>query len=241
MRVIPAMDLLGGRVVRLHRGRYDAVTEYSRDPAAVVQGFVDAGARWLHVVDLDGAREGRAVQHALIASLLQRFGAQLSVQVGGGIRTLEQAKSYAAAGASRVVLGTRVAKDPGFVAEVLTAVPVVAAIDANEGRVATDGWTVTTELLAVDLAKDCVLRGVSAVLYTDIARDGTGEGPSVEQTATLARAVAGVEVIASGGIGALAHIEALAKRSEIASTVVGRALYEGAFTLREALAVAEGR
>jgi phosphoribosylformimino-5-aminoimidazole carboxamide ribotide isomerase len=165
----------------------------------------------------------------------------VKVQVGGGIRTIEQARDYAAAGASRVVLGTRVAQDPSFVREVSNVIDVVAAIDAKDGRVAVEGWTVVTDTLARDLAKACVSHGAQAVLYTDIARDGTGEGPSVEATAALARELAGVEVIASGGIGSLDHLRALAARPEVASVVVGRALYERAFTVAEAIAAGEGR
>ncbi len=240
MRVIPAMDLLGGRVVRLKRGRYDDVTVYSDDPAAVLADFVAQGARHLHVVDLDGARDGRATQSALVGALLDRFGAAVRVQVGGGIRTLDQVRAYAAAGAARVVVGTRAARDPDFVTLARTVCGVVVAVDARDGMVAAEGWTVQTEVSAVDLARACAARGAEAVLYTDIARDGTGEGPSVDATAWLAEAVPGVEVIASGGIGTLEHLRALAARPGIASAVVGRALYERAFTVREALAAVDG-
>lgn len=237
MRVIPAMDLLGGRVVRLHRGDYAKVTVYDDDPLAVVDRFVDAGAEWLHVVDLDGARDGAATQASLIVRVLARHGAKVRVQVGGGIRTLAQVHAYAAAGAARVVVGTRAAENPGFVADAVKVIPVVAAVDARDGVVATHGWTATANVTAVDLAKELVARGAAAVLYTDIARDGTGEGPNVEATAALARALPGAEVIASGGIGSLAHLRALAARPEIASCVVGKALYDGAFSVKAALEV----
>lgn len=236
MRVIPAMDLLGGRVVRLHRGDYDKATVYADDPLPVVARFVEAGAAWLHMVDLDGARDGVATQRGLVERVLAACGAALRVQVGGGIRTLDQVRAYADAGAARVVLGTAAVEDPSFVEAAARLCDVVVALDARDGRVATRGWTVTTDALAVDLARSLVARGASAVLYTDIARDGTGEGPSVEATAALARCVPGVEVIASGGIGSAEHIRALAARPEIASCVVGRALYEGGVSAREALA-----
>lgn len=240
MIVIPAMDLLGGRVVRLHRGDYDKVTVYGTDPAAVVAGYLDAGASWVHLVDLDGARDGRATQSPLVGALLARFGSSLRVQVGGGIRTLEQVRAYRDAGASRVVVGTRAVEDPDFVRAAGELVDVTVAVDARDGRVATKGWTETTALDATELAKDCVSRGARAVLYTDIARDGTGEGPNVDATERLARAVPGALVIASGGIGSLDHLRALAAREVIGAVVVGRALYEGAFTAREALGLGSG-
>ncbi len=235
--MIPAMDLLGGRVVRLHQGDYAKVTVYDDDPLAVVDRFVAGGAAWLHVVDLDGARDGAATQSPLLGRILARHGASLRVQVGGGVRTLAQVSAYAAAGAARVVVGTRAAEDPGFVAEAARVCPVVAAVDARDGVVATHGWTRSADVRAVDLARELVARGASAVLYTDIARDGTGEGPNVEATAALARALGDVEVIASGGIGSVEHLRALAARPEVASCVVGRALYDGRVSLADALAV----
>ncbi len=241
MIVIPAMDLLGGRVVRLHKGDYEKVTVYGTDPAAVVAGYLDAGATWVHLVDLDGARDGHATQAALVGSLLARFGAALKLQVGGGIRTIEQVRAYRDAGASRVIIGTRAVEDPGFVREASEVLDVTVAVDARDGKVATKGWTETTSIDATDLAKDCVFRGARAVLYTDIARDGTGEGPNVAATERLARAVPDALVIASGGIGSLDHLRALAATEVIGAVVVGRALYEGAFTAREALAIGGGR
>lgn len=241
MIVIPAMDLLGGRVVRLHKGDYEKVTVYGHDPAAVVAGYLDAGATWVHLVDLDGARDGRATQGPLVGSLLARFGASLRLQVGGGIRTIEQVRAYRDAGASRVVIGTRAAEDPGFVREAAAVLDVTVAVDARDGKVATRGWTETTALDATTLAADCVALGACAVLYTDIARDGTGEGPNVAATERLARSVPGALVIASGGIGSLDHLRALAATGAIGAAVVGRALYEGAFTAREALAIGGGR
>ncbi len=235
MIVIPAMDLLDGRVVRLHRGDYAKVTVYAHDPADVVAGFADAGATWVHIVDLDGARDGRATQAPLIESLLRRFDGLLSVQVGGGVRTLEQVRAYRDAGASRVVVGTRAVEDPDFVRTATEVLPVTVAVDARDGRVATRGWTETTDLDAVDLAKDLTARGAAAVLYTDIARDGTGEGPNVAATARLAEAVTDALVIASGGIGSLDHLRALAATKVIGAVVVGRALYERSFGVREAL------
>ena len=235
MLVIPAMDLLGGRVVRLQRGDYAKVTVYAHDPAAVVASFADAGAAWVHVVDLDGARDGVATQAPVIEALLRRFRDVLQVQVGGGIRTLEQVRAYVDAGASRVVIGTRAVEDPDFVRAASEIVDVTVAVDARDGRVATRGWLETTEIDAVELAIDLVGRGARAVLYTDIARDGTGEGANVAQTAKLAAAVPDALVIASGGIGSLGDIRALAAAEVIGAAVVGRALYERAFSVREAI------
>lgn len=236
MQVIPAMDLLDGQVVRLHRGDYNAVTVYDRDPHAVVARFVEAGARRVHVVDLSGARDGRATQAPLLASLLQRFGASVAVQVGGGIRTVEQVRAYRDAGAERVVVGTRAVEDLSFLDAARDVCDVVVAVDARQGRVATHGWTRETDLHVIPFARSCAAHGAKAVLYTDILRDGTGEGPDLDATAALADAVPDLEVIASGGIGSLDHLRALAARRTIAAVVVGRALYDGRFTAAEALA-----
>ncbi len=230
------MDLLGAKVVRLHKGDYAKATVYRDDPVTVVGEFVSAGAAWVHIVDLDGARDGVATQHPLVASILAAHGRSVRVQVGGGIRTLDQVRAYTDAGAARVIVGTRAVEDPAFVEAAARITDVVVALDARDGFVATHGWTVTTEQRATDLARALADRGAKAVLYTDIARDGTGDGPNVDATAALARAVPGIEVIASGGIGARRHIEALAAHREIASCVVGRALYDGSLTAAEALA-----
>lgn len=238
--VIPAMDLLGGRVVRLHRGDYEQVTVFHDDPLSVFETFVAQGATRAHLVDLDGARDGAASQGPLIARVLARFGERLALQVGGGVRTVAQARAYADAGARRVVVGTAAVEDPGFITALAAFTEVVVALDARDGLVATRGWTHTTTLSALALAKTCVDAGARALLYTDIARDGTGDGPNLDATEALARAVPGTEVIASGGIGSLAHLRALALRPVITSVVVGRALYEGRFTVAEALAAAAG-
>jgi phosphoribosylformimino-5-aminoimidazole carboxamide ribotide isomerase len=235
-RVIPAMDLLGGRVVRLHRGDYEQVTVFHEDPLAVFETFVAQGATRAHLVDLDGARDGAPTQSPLVARVLARFGDRLTLQVGGGIRTVAQARAYVDAGARRVVVGTAAVEHPGFITALAAFTEVVVALDARDGLVATRGWTHTTTLSALALAKTCVDAGARALLYTDIARDGTGEGPNLDATEALARAVPGTEVIASGGIGSLAHLQALAQRPVITSVVVGRALYEGRFTVGEALA-----
>lgn len=235
MIVLPAMDLLGAKVVRLHRGDYAKSTVYSSDPAAILAGFADGGATWVHLVDLDGARDGVPTQSALIEKLLRRFEGVFAVEIGGGIRSLDQVRAYRDAGAARVVVGTRAVEDPDFVTAASALVEVAVAVDARDGKVATKGWTETTALDAVDVAKDLVSRGARAVLYTDIARDGTGDGPNVEATARLAEAVPDALVIASGGIGSLAHLRALAATKTVGAAVIGRALYERAFSVHDAL------
>jgi len=242
MRVYPAIDLLGGAAVRLREGKRELATVYQREPWLVAARFAEAGARRVHVVDLDGAFAGTretANRDALgrIVEVLRAAG--VGLQVGGGVRTLDSVTMLRSAGVERVVLGTAAVKDPALVAAASAAHPggVVVAIDARAGRVAIEGWTVETDVLAVDLARRVIELGAAALLYTDVSRDGTEVGPNVEATAELARAVAPVEVIASGGIGTLAHLGALAAAG-VPACVIGRALYEGRFTVAEAIAAA---
>ncbi len=240
MELIPAIDLLDGKVVRLHKGRYDEVTVYADDPAEMARRFADEGARWLHVVDLDGARDGAPVNVAAVEAILGATG--LRVQVGGGIRAAETAERWLGAGASRVVVGTAAVKSPAWVRAMCAGAPsaVVVAIDARDGEVAVEGWLEGTGRPAMALATeiDGWEPGPWGFLYTNIDRDGTREGPDVEGTASMSRAV-GATVIASGGIGSLAHLEALS-RAGVSAAVCGRALYAGAFTLAEALSALAG-
>ncbi len=249
MQVIPAIDLLGGKAVRLHQGRYDEATVYDDDPEARARSLA-ASSSALHVVDLDGARDGRATQADVVARIASAFAtvrgarggdeALVGLQIGGGIRTEESAEAYLALGASRVVLGTAAVRDRALVEGLATRHPgrVVLAVDARDGLVALDGWTETSRVTAVELAASFAKLPLAAVLYTDIARDGTGAGPNVEATARLARE-AGVRVIASGGIGSLEHLRALA-RAGIFAAIVGRAIYDRRFTLEEAIEAARG-
>jgi phosphoribosylformimino-5-aminoimidazole carboxamide ribotide isomerase len=237
MLIVPAIDLLGGKVVRLHRGSYDEVTVFDTDPVGRAKRFRAEGATRLHVVDLDGARVGRCVQSDVIRAIVAAFGA--GVQVGGGVRTREAAESYFACGAERIVLGTAALKEREMVRALCKDFPsrVVVAVDAKGGMVATDGWTSVSETSAVDLAKAFADVPVSGILYTDVARDGTRSGPDVAHTATLARET-GLSVIASGGIGSLDDLRELAKHRGIDAAIVGRAIYDGVFTLAEAIAAA---
>lgn len=234
MKLYPAMDLLGGRIVRLHQGDYRRVTEYPQDPLSWIERLVAAGAERIHLVDLDGARDGAPTQAPLVEEILRKTG--VPIQVGGGVRTMAQAKAYLDAGAERVVLGTAAVRDKDFLREACATLPVVVAVDARDGMVTTHGWTASTEVSAIDLAREAMALGARAVLYTDVARDGTGVGPNVRATAELARAVAPLEVIASGGVGTLDHLERLAREEVIAACVSGRALLEGSFTCEEAFA-----
>jgi len=235
--VVPAIDLLGGKAVRLHQGRYDAVTVYDDDPTARARAW-RGKAKWLHVVDLEGAREGRPVQQQVVRAIADAFGPGL--QVGGGVRTRESFGAYRLLGAARVVLGSAAFIDGPLVRALASEQPgvVVLAVDARDGFVAVDGWTKPTRVRAVDLVRSFADVPLGGVLYTDVARDGTRTGANIEATAELAMHT-GAPVIASGGVGTLDDLRALAARG-IAAVIVGRALYEGVFTLDEAVEAAKG-
>jgi phosphoribosylformimino-5-aminoimidazole carboxamide ribotide isomerase len=237
VRLFPAIDLLQGQAVRLYQGRYDQVTVYDRDPAALALRF-RADATQLHVVDLEGARAGVAAQAELVGRIVQAFGA--GVEVAGGIRDRATVERYLALGAERVVLGTAAIRDPALVRACALAHPgrIVVAVDAKDGMVATDGWLNVSTRTSVDLVRELSDLPLAAVLYTDIARDGTGAGPNVDATARLARD-GGVPVLASGGIGTLDHLRTLAVLPGVEGAIVGRALYEGAFTLADAVKAAQ--
>jgi phosphoribosylformimino-5-aminoimidazole carboxamide ribotide isomerase len=242
MTVYPAIDLRGGRCVRLLQGAFEQETVYGDDPVAVARGFESAGARWLHVVDLDGARAGRPLQHELVARICAAV--HIPVQVGGGLRDRTAIEAALAAGAARVVIGTTAAQDPGRCGELCAAHPerIVVGLDVRDGQVRVAGWTeaVTPDPLA--LARRMAALGAAAIVYTDIARDGTEHGPDLEGTSAIARGV-GIPVIASGGIGSLDDVRAVAAcaRDGVAGMIIGRALYTGAIRLRDALDVAGDR
>ena len=228
--------------MRLHQGRYEEATVYDDDPVAVAKRFravVDA----MHVVDLEGAKAGSPVQREHVRAIVEVFAGDGvgMVQVGGGVRSRDALEAYLALGARRVVLGTAAVKDPDLVRELARAHPgvVVLAVDAKNGFVATDGWTEVSKLTATDLVLALADVPIGAVLYTDVARDGTGSGPNVEATRALA-AASPFPVIASGGVGTLDHLRALAAIPNVESAVVGRALYDGSFTLADAVVAARG-
>lgn len=234
MELIPAIDLLDGKVVRLHKGDYGAVTVYSDDPVGQARSFYEAGARRLHVVDLEGARQGKPCHAHVIEAILRAV--PLHVQVGGGIRTAQTAEQWLAAGAKRVVFGTAAIEEPAMVRGVCEKHPdaVIIAIDARHGEVAVKGWLAGSGRSARDLAREVDSWGAAAILHTAIERDGTSEGPDVEATRAMQDEVRAT-VIASGGIGSLEHLRALRRRG-VRAAVCGRALYGGAFTLAEGLA-----
>lgn len=240
MIVIPAIDLLDGRAVRLRQGRREEATIYSERPEEVAAGFAAAGAARLHVVDLDGAFAGRPGNLEAIRRIIAATPG-LEVEVGGGVRDLQAARRLVGLGARFVVLGTAAVKDPDFVAAACAAWPgrVIVAVDAREGRVAVAGWTEGSAATAGEVGLAAARAGAAAVLYTDINRDGLQTGVNLEATRSLAAALAPLPVIASGGVASLADLEALGRVGTYAA-VVGRALYERAFTLSEALAVAGG-
>ncbi len=238
MQILPAIDLLDGKAVRLQQGRYDAVTVYSDDPpalAAALRGKVPV----LHVVDLEGARAGRAVQEEVVRAVVRAFGD--GVQIGGGVRSIAAVESYLALGAARVVLGTAAVRDPAAVREAALRWPgqIVVALDARDGKVALDGWEQISTRTAIDVAREMAGLPLAALLYTDVARDGMQVGPNLAATRELA-AEGGFPVLASGGVGTLEHLRALAAIPGVVGAIVGKALYEKAFTLEEALAAARG-
>ena len=238
MLIVPAIDLLGGNVVRLYKGKRDSAKVYSNAPADIARGYAVAGAKLVHVVDLDaafGLGDNLSTLEAIV-----RTGAV--VQAGGGVRDLKSACALLDAGAQAIVLGTSAVKQPDLVRTLCLEFPgcVVVAVDAHGDKVAVEGWAEKTDVDAGDLAARAVEWGAAAILYTDITRDGTGVGPNVEATAKLARVLHPVPVIASGGIGTLDHLRALALAG-VPQAVVGRALYENKFTLEEAFEAAGDR
>ena len=242
LEILPSIDLRNGVVVRLKQGDYARQVNYDVDPLAVARAFADAGAAWTHVVDLDGAKEGRPVQTDLIARVIAASG--LKVEVGGGVRSGDDVKRLLDAGAARVVVGTKAIEDwPWF--ESLAADPALAhklvlALDAKDGVVATRGWTQTSGKRAADVARQISDWPVAAILYTDVAKDGMLQGPNVEQTRKLAEA-GRVPVIASGGVGNIEHVRQVKANSPpIWGCIIGRSLYEGTVDLREAIRVAGG-
>ncbi|MDX1764869.1 MAG: 1-(5-phosphoribosyl)-5-[(5-phosphoribosylamino)methylideneamino]imidazole-4-carboxamide isomerase [bacterium] len=238
MIVIPAIDLKEGRCVRLIQGDMNQETVYSDNPVAMARHWENQGAELLHVVDLDGAVEGRPRNLELIHQIVKAL--KIPVEVGGGIRTAETIQAYLAAGVDRVVIGTRAAEDPHFMAQVCKAHPgkIVAGIDAKAGYVAVRGWTDTSSRLATDLAREMAGLGVAAIIFTDIQRDGMETGPNIESTKALAEAV-DLPVIASGGVAGLKDIKALlaVESAGIVGAITGRALYTGALDLGEAIAL----
>ncbi|WP_209425453.1 1-(5-phosphoribosyl)-5-[(5-phosphoribosylamino)methylideneamino]imidazole-4-carboxamide isomerase [Pararhodobacter sp. SW119] len=235
MILYPAIDLKDGQCVRLLRGAMEKATVFSDDPAGQARRFTDAGAEWLHLVDLNGAFAGAPVNAAAVEAILAAV--RVPCQLGGGIRDMATIESWLGRGLARVILGTVAVEDPDLVRQAARGFPgqVAVGIDARAGRVATRGWADQTEIDATDLARKFEDAGVAAIIYTDIDRDGAMQGPNVDATAALARAVT-IPVIASGGVSSLSDLVALRDTGVIAGAISGRALYDGKLDLGAALA-----
>ena len=239
MILYPAIDLKDGQAVRLVHGEMDRATVFNDDPAAQARAFVDAGCSWLHLVDLNGAFAGTPVNAAPVEAILKAC--PVPAQLGGGIRDMATIERWLERGLARVILGTVAVENPDLVRTAARAFPgqVAVGIDARNGRVATKGWATETDVMVTDLARSFEDEGVAAIIYTDILRDGAMSGPNIDATAALARAVE-IPVIASGGVASLADLTALRDTQVIAGAISGRALYDGALDLAEALAALEG-
>ena len=237
MILYPAIDLKDGQAVRLLRGDMEKSTVFNDDPAAQAMAFVEAGCDWLHLVDLNGAFAGEPVNAAAVEAILERC--KVPAQLGGGIRDMATIERWLDKGLQRVILGTVAVENPDLVREAAKAFPghVAVGIDARNGRVATKGWAEETDVMVTDLARSFEDAGVAAIIYTDINRDGAMQGPNVEATADLAHAVS-IPVIASGGVSSLDDLIALRDcGAQLDGAISGRALYDGALDLTEALAV----
>jgi phosphoribosylformimino-5-aminoimidazole carboxamide ribotide isomerase len=237
--LIPAIDLLGGRCVRLSQGRYDRVTVYEDDPSKVAADFASHPLLRLHVVDLDGARTGRPCNREAVGAILQEMRG-IPVELGGGIRTLQSVEEWIELGIDRPILGTAALRDPELVREAGARFPgrIGVGIDARDGRVAVEGWLETSQVDAVEVAKRFEDVGVAAIIHTDISRDGMQSGPNLEATRRLAAAV-DIPVIASGGVGSEEDVRAAVRHAGkgISGLIVGRALYTGAVDLARALEI----
>lgn len=232
MQLYPAIDMMNGRAVRLRQGKRDDVTVYG-DPVEVALRWKACGADWLHLVDLDAAFDGTSTSLALIARVAEAFGSR--VELGGGVRTLDDAARRIDAGVSRVIIGTAAAENPDMVEKACARWPgqIAVGIDAKNGVVATRGWVQSAGMTATELALRMKQCGVRDIIYTDVSRDGMMSGPNVPATAALVGAT-GMDIIGSGGVSQLTDLTAL-KQAGCAGAILGKALYEGAFTLEEAI------
>ena len=242
MLIIPAIDLKDGKCVRLRQGRMDDSTVFGDDPVDMATRWVDAGARRLHLVDLNGAFDGEPVNGAVVQAIAKKY-PDLPIQIGGGIRSAETIEAYLKAGVQWVIIGTKAVKEPEFVTEMCKKFPghIIVGLDAKDGRVATDGWAEVSEVMAADLAKRFANDGVDAIVYTDISRDGMMQGVNIDATVAMAKA-SGLPVIASGGVTNMDDIQRLATVADkgILGAITGRAIYEGTLDVAEAQAFCDG-
>ena len=237
---IPAIDLLDGKIVRLHQGNYDQVTEYGNNPVSVAESFYESGARWIHVVDLNAARSGLPVHADLIERIIEAV--PISIEIGGGIRSIDIAYDYLDAGAARIIIGSAASDNPEMLDELLKTKSdhIAVGIDARNGKLAIRGWEANTQIDALDFAAQLFQKGVRAFVFTDIGQDGTLAGPNLQALESFASSIP-AKVIASGGIGTLddiAKVHTLAQRySNIIGVIAGRAIYDGKFRVSEAVGV----
>ena len=242
MLIIPAVDIKNGKCVRLYQGRMDAETVFSDDPSAMAKKWADEGAEIVHVVDLDGAIDKRPRNLASIRRIIDRT--NVKVQVGGGIRNEKTVKMFFEMGVKRVVIGTKAIQNPKFVKDVCKSFPgqIIVGIDARNGMVAIEGWTKTTQIKALDLAKQFEDCGVAAVNFTDIHRDGMKTGPNIDATRRLAESIS-IPVVASGGVSNIKDIQNLLPLEAVGviGVITGRALYSGSLNLKEAIDIARTR
>jgi phosphoribosylformimino-5-aminoimidazole carboxamide ribotide isomerase len=243
MLIIPAIDLKDGHCVRLRQGEMDDATVYGSDPVEMAARWVAEGCRRLHLVDLNGAFEGKPMNGEAVSAIAKAY-PNLPIQIGGGIRSLHTIEQYLDAGVNYVIIGTKAVKEPKFVAEACKAFPgsVIVGLDAKDGLVATDGWAEVSTLLATELAKRFEQDGVDSIVYTDIARDGMMQGVNIDATVAMAKA-SGLPVIASGGVTNMDDIRALQAVADagILGAITGRAIYEGQLELREAQSYCDGK
>ncbi|MCP3761147.1 1-(5-phosphoribosyl)-5-[(5-phosphoribosylamino)methylideneamino]imidazole-4-carboxamide isomerase [Domibacillus sp. A3M-37] len=237
--IYPAIDMRGGKCVRLVQGDYNQETVYGDSPFDMAKSFVEQGAEWIHMVDLDGAKDGQRVNDTFVIEAAQKLNAK--VQIGGGIRTEEDVKHYLENGVDRVIIGSLAVKEPELVKNWLRTYgdKIAIGLDAKGGYVATHGWLETSSVKAIDLAKEFAEAGAETFIFTDIANDGMLSGPNTEATAELARAT-GKSVIASGGVSSLDDLRELAKwkNDGLSGAICGKSIYTGRFTVKEALEVA---
>ena len=231
MEIFPAIDLKQGCAVRLSKGEMQSAKIYSKDPCELAKKFEDLGAKWLHLVDLDGAFAGEAVNFKAIERIVKNT--RLRVEVGGGIRDEARIKQYLSLGVDRFILGSAALKNPDFVRRMAKLYRIVVGIDAKEGLVATEGWAELSRVRATDLARDYADAGVCAIICTDISRDGMLSGVNVEFSRSIAKAC-GIDTIASGGVKDINDIIALKNAELIAGVIVGKAYYEGTLDLKKA-------
>ncbi|MFN8524728.1 MAG: 1-(5-phosphoribosyl)-5-[(5-phosphoribosylamino)methylideneamino]imidazole-4-carboxamide isomerase [Chloroflexota bacterium] len=235
--VIPAIDLRGGKCVRLRQGDFEQATSYQGDPPEIARAWQAAGARWLHVVDLDGAKDGRPTQLDTVARIVRAV--DMSVELGGGLRTQEDVAGAFEIGVNRVILGTAALEDRRFLEAMVRQHEdaVAVGIDARDGRVATRGWLTVSEADATEFAQQLEAIGVRTIIYTDISRDGMLAGPNVAAMRAMATAVPSVNVIASGGVGEISHVRELLPTG-VGGVIIGKALYDGAVDLCAAVGLA---